>query len=318
MTPKKLTIAVDVDDTVANLIGEWLRRYNRDWNDSKTPADITQWAISKCVKPECGTKILKYLEDADLYDDINPIEGALTGVDALRAAGHRVIFVTSCGRNASTIGRGGDKFEWLKSHGFFDGVADPYLDFIICADKTQVAADVIVDDRWDTIKAWQNAGRAAILVSRPHNLSVDAFAVDHLAFNWLDIVQDVLDLALVMRRHREPDNETVMMLPSGSAERKAAPIMTGVLDYFPLALAGIARISKKGNDKHNPGQPLNWARGKSQDHADCAVRHMVDRDALDPDTQEPHYLGAGWRILAYAQLAEEKRLGKPISRGSTE
>ena len=45
MTMKKLTIAVDVDDVVADLITEWLKRYNHDYNDTKTPADITQWAI---------------------------------------------------------------------------------------------------------------------------------------------------------------------------------------------------------------------------------------------------------------------------------
>lgn len=107
-----------------------------------------------------------------------------------------------------------------------------------------------------------------------------------------------------------------MLLPTDSAARKEIPITTGVLDYFPLAIAGIARISKKGNDKHNPGQPLHWSRDKSQDHADCIPRHLVDRDAIDPDSGEPHYLSLCWRALAYAQLAEEKRLGKPISRGS--
>lgn len=107
-----------------------------------------------------------------------------------------------------------------------------------------------------------------------------------------------------------------MVLPSGSSERKNIPLTTGLLDYFPLALAGVARISKKGNDKHNPGQPLHWSRDKSQDHADCIPRHLVDRDAPDPDTTEPHYLSMCWRALAYAQIMEEKRLGKPISRGS--
>ena len=51
-----------------------------------------------------------------------------------------------------------------------------------------------------------------------------------------------------------------MKLTTDSKERKNTPIVTGVLDYFPLALAGIARVSKKGNDKHNPGQPLHYCR----------------------------------------------------------
>ena len=46
-------------------------------------------------------------------------------------------------------------------------------------------------------------------------------------------------------------------LPTDPAARKATPIATGVLDYFPLALAEIARVSKAGNDQHNPGQPAS-------------------------------------------------------------
>ena len=74
-------------------------------------------------------------------------------------------------------------------------------------------------------------------------------------------------------------------LPSAAADRKNAPVMTGAIDYFPLAVAEVARISKAGNDQHNPGQPLHWARGKSMDHADCIVRHLIERGTLDSDGQ---------------------------------
>lgn len=107
-----------------------------------------------------------------------------------------------------------------------------------------------------------------------------------------------------------------MMLPVGSSARKEAPITTGVLDYFPLALAAVARLSKKGNDKHNPGQPLHWSRAKSQDHADCIPRHLIDRGVVDPDSGELHEVSLAWRALAMLELAEEQRLGKSPSRGS--
>lgn len=35
---------------------------------------------------------------------------------------------------------------------------------------------------------------------------------------------------------------------------KDTPLYSGVLNYFPNALAAIARVSKRGNDKHNPGE----------------------------------------------------------------
>ena len=86
--------------------------------------------------------------------------------------------------------------------------------------------------------------------------------------------------------------------------RKGMPIARGVLDYFPLALAEVARISKAGNDQHNPGQPMHWAREKSSDHADCIVRHLIERGRIDSDGQR-HSAKMAWRALALLQLEME-------------
>lgn len=91
-----------------------------------------------------------------------------------------------------------------------------------------------------------------------------------------------------------------------SAERKATPIASGVLSYFPDAIAAVAKLSKLGNDKHNPGEPLNWSRGKSNDHADCIVRHLMDRGTIDEETGLLHDVAVAWRALAMCQLAIEK------------
>lgn len=89
-----------------------------------------------------------------------------------------------------------------------------------------------------------------------------------------------------------------------SEERKNRPMATGVLDYFPDALAYVAHVSKIGNDKHNPGQSLHWSKDKSSDHADCIVRHLIDRGSLDPDgVRHSGYLA--WRALALLQIEIE-------------
>lgn len=93
-------------------------------------------------------------------------------------------------------------------------------------------------------------------------------------------------------------------LPTEAAERKAAPITSGVLDYFPLAIAEVARVSKIGNDQHNPGQPMHWARGKSEDHADCISRHLIDRGTIDGDGMR-HSAKVAWRALALLQTELE-------------
>ncbi len=114
-----------------------------------------------------------------------------------------------------------------------------------------------------------------------------------------------------------PDYVAVLktsLLPTDPKERKEIPIATGVLDYFPAALAEIARISKVGNDQHNPGQPLHHARGKSMDHADTTIRHFLERGTRDSDGQR-HTAKAAWRILAMLQ-EECERDGAPLARGA--
>lgn len=98
--------------------------------------------------------------------------------------------------------------------------------------------------------------------------------------------------------------EKPMHLPADPAARKATPITTGVLDYFPLAVAEVARVSKAGNDQHNPGQPLHWDRAKSIDHADCIARHLVDRGSRDTDGMR-HSAKLVWRALALLQTELE-------------
>jgi hypothetical protein len=106
------------------------------------------------------------------------------------------------------------------------------------------------------------------------------------------------------------------VLPTDSEARKEIPLFSGVLNYFPLACAAVARLSKKGNDKHNPGQPLHWAREKSTDHLDCIARHLVDVHTKNADGEYEDATAMAWRALAVLQELEEKRLGKGPSRGS--
>lgn len=106
----------------------------------------------------------------------------------------------------------------------------------------------------------------------------------------------------------------VVTLPTDPQERKGVPLVTGVLDYFPAALAEVARVSKAGNDQHNPGQPMHWARGKSTDHADCVARHLLDRGTFDKDGQR-HTAKVAWRALALLQ-EELEAAGAPRARGA--
>ena len=84
-----------------------------------------------------------------------------------------------------------------------------------------------------------------------------------------------------------------------AAHRKATPIYSGVLKYFPNALAEVARCSKAGNDQHHPDKPLHWDMSKSTDELDALTRHLIDHhiNPIDDDGQL-HLAKVAWRALA--------------------
>lgn len=104
------------------------------------------------------------------------------------------------------------------------------------------------------------------------------------------------------------------VLEVDSATRKEYPMARGLLDYFPDALAEVSRISYLGNNKHNPGQPIHHSRGKSEDHADCIMRHLAGRGGFDGEYRESACLA--WRALALLQEELEADLGLPLPRGA--
>ena len=104
-------------------------------------------------------------------------------------------------------------------------------------------------------------------------------------------------------------------LPASAAERNEYPLADGLLYYFPAALAAVARVSKIGNDQHNPGEPMHWARGKSTDHANKILRHQLDAGTLDSDGTR-HSAKVAWRALAQLQEELEREEGAPLPRNA--
>lgn len=92
------------------------------------------------------------------------------------------------------------------------------------------------------------------------------------------------------------------LFPEDSADRKTYPVYSGLLQYFPAALAAVARHSYIGNEKHNPGQPLHHDRAKSDDEADALVRHLMEGDLV----------GMAWRSLSFLQKHLEAK-GAPVA-----
>ena len=107
-------------------------------------------------------------------------------------------------------------------------------------------------------------------------------------------------------------------LPKDYQARKAIPLYDFLTRYFPLAIVELTKVAVAGNEQHNPGEPLHWARGKSTDQLNTAMRHMFDHGMGNVyDTEPPavvekiggptmHLAKAAWRLLAEIQLICER------------
>ena len=79
-----------------------------------------------------------------------------------------------------------------------------------------------------------------------------------------------------------------MTLPTDAKERKAVPVYSGFVKYFPLSMAAVAKLSAEGNEQHNPGSELHWDRTKSGDEMDALMRHIIGEDWVE----------VAWRAMA--------------------
>lgn len=176
-----MLVLVDVDGVCADLHTEWLRRYNRKYNDRLAYTDVKSWGIHEYVKPECGKKIFDILEEPDLYACTPIISGALEGVKALRDWGHRVVFVTAYFNTP--------KVEWLHNNGFLveypynDGRWNTCTDVAMLNDKQLLAhcADAIIDDRPENLTGFKNP----ILFNQPWNQDYKG----ERAYGWGGVLQ---------------------------------------------------------------------------------------------------------------------------------
>lgn len=169
-------ILVDVDAVVADLIPIWLDMYNKDYGDKLEVKDIFKWGIHEIVKPECGESIFNYLERPELYDNVKPIDGAISSIRWLRQHSYDVRFVTS--------GVLESKIRWLGRHGLLIGENHLYSpDVVVAHDKSIIIADIMIDDN---VKNCENFKGKSILFAQPWNEGNHPW---FRADGWADVIQ---------------------------------------------------------------------------------------------------------------------------------
>lgn len=300
-----LTVLVDVDDTTVALKPKWVRDINRKFGTRLEPKDITNWNIHEFVERAAGKTIdpndVYGLVTADLYLEVEPIEGALYGINLLRQRGHEVLFATSVLRGCE-----GAKLDLLKRHGFIDkggvyGDGRIHSDYFEAYDKSKIRADILIDDRDQNVIDFPGT---AILYDQFHNRHLDW---KYRAKSWIDVVEMVDSIEAEINHRASADSQVARMI---SGVGKDAPMAVNAaggkqshLPYAfhlvdPVTMFVLARILAEGSAKYGE---WNWRRISVNDNLNHALSHIFAY--LSGDVQDDH-LGHAFCRLMFALSKE--------------
>jgi len=152
----RTVIGVDLDTTLNNLEKVWIERYNKDWGDNLTSADMISWDPTKYVKPECGKKIYNYFYEPGFFRNLGIKEHAKEVMEFLW--NHFDVYIVSSAHPNVVA----DKWAWIQEHLPFI----PYGHFIPLTKKDLLKMDYLIDDGPHNIESFSGTG---ILFDMPYN-----------------------------------------------------------------------------------------------------------------------------------------------------
>ena len=158
-----LTIAIDMDDVLADLVPKWLSVYNKEWDDNLVKEDLLEWDITKFVKPECRDKVYEIIMRDGFYADLDIISGAQEGVNALQEMGYNICIASASPKPAYT-----DKHNWIKKH--FPTINTDNI--IFTKNKSLVKADLLLDDGIHNLESFTGF---KVLFATPWNQTEERF-----------------------------------------------------------------------------------------------------------------------------------------------
>jgi 5'(3')-deoxyribonucleotidase len=162
--PRRLRIAIDMDEVMADALTEHLRRYNAAFGAQLTLDGIHGRHLEDCV-PAAHREAALAMIDASFFEQLAVLPDAQDVIREL-AARHDVFIVSAamdvpCSFDA--------KYRWLQRH--FPFIAPSQI--VFCGDKSIVDADYLIDDRARHFARFK--GRP-LLFSAPHNAADTQYA----------------------------------------------------------------------------------------------------------------------------------------------
>ena len=136
-----MRVLVDMDGVLAWWEKNLIRRMKAQYPDvpifefgERTVADLES-------RSDYQTQFRAILDAPGFYRELEPVEGGLEALQAMRAAGHDVVICTAPSASNPTCGF--DKYEWIKEHLGQEWVKRTVIVF----DKTLIDGDILIDDK---------------------------------------------------------------------------------------------------------------------------------------------------------------------------
>ena len=96
---KKLTILVDMDDTIENLCETWAAFLNETHGTTVRTEDILDWDMTKAFPTIERSQVYDPLFNEEMWKRVTPLPGAVEYLKRLIDDGHKVVIVTASHQN---------------------------------------------------------------------------------------------------------------------------------------------------------------------------------------------------------------------------
>ncbi len=153
-----------MDEVIADAVTEHLLRYNRDFNEGLTHADLHGKWLWDVVQVDRHSALEDYLRSHDFFRVLNVMPHAQRVIRDLQK--DYEIFIATAAMEVPTSFVA--KYQWLAEHFPFI----PASNVVYCGDKAILKADYLIDDNPRQLRRFTGEG---ILYSSPHNVHVTGF-----------------------------------------------------------------------------------------------------------------------------------------------
>ena len=168
-------ICVDMDEVMADTLGEHLRRYNQAFDEDVTPEDLAGKGLWEIAPVDRQQQLRACLDAEDFFEDLPLIPDAQQVLESLSAR-FEIYIATQAMAVPNSLG---PKYRWLQRH--FPFV--PPAHYVFCGNKSILRADYLIDDQPRNLERFEGQG---LLYTAPHNLAATGYVrVD----NWLEVAE---------------------------------------------------------------------------------------------------------------------------------